>query len=189
MERTVRLEEYLGIVRGISSEHEKTFIDVLESKLESLKKDLNLRITAWTSADLKHQTAKLPIDLMFSSIDNYLLKQIKHIHDRLLDLLPKPGIDLLQYSFLSSIFGDKFYSDDITIAIKNEMYQYSIERFESKNFVLETDKVTDSVVSLPYIEIKNPLMWVLLTHEYGHYIDDKEKLSKKDYNSSLNSYF
>jgi len=35
------------------------------------------------------------------------------------------------------------------------------------------------VLALPYIEINNPLMWTILAHEYGHFLENKYEVSLK----------
>jgi hypothetical protein len=116
---------------------------------------------------------------------NILVSGVLQVHDLLL-LIPREAA-LPQASFvLKDCFGPKYPGASIVLTNFYSAYEYRFEDILKKINIEQEErgrlkqlKQGGNVICQAFADKDNALAWAVLAHEYGHTIDDEERISER----------
>ncbi len=175
-ETVLRFELYLDKVQNLSSDRDVHLIRFFQERIGPIREDLAVH------AD---ELSRCPIE---GEIDNWeSLRRLLNgyaltiaringwFHE--LDFLPnQPAIPSGVYIFLADLFPDELSKGRPPAVVYHRKYDFE-QRSYQESLSDSTEPALPVVLRMPYVEFRNPLMWVNLVHEMGHAVDAKMKLS------------
>jgi dCTP deaminase len=166
VETVLRFEVYLSRVQDLYPRKEARLLDFFRDRIKTVKEDLSDHIDRLPRHSIGGTVGEPHARIFASGYALSILTITTWIYE--LDYLPnQPPVPSGLYIFLGDLFPGCLKEDGRPTVVYHRTYD-----FEQRTWEPQAEKPgapsLPVVLRMPYVEFRNPLMWVNLTHEMGH---------------------
>lgn len=180
VEKILRMECLLKEVGHLSLKPDRELLKFFRGQLNGLKQMIMVPIE-----EILKNKNRLDEKLIRKHLVSYFVvfDYFHTFHQQVDFFVSFPQIQNEVYTTIHSLFPEEDYKVIAPTIVY--YYNYNFAEFNASHYfqkigILVEESIKDRVVLLlPYVDFKNPLMWVALIHEMGHALEKDFKISEK----------